>query len=226
MSRNFQVRVACGLGLFIVAVIAMYTFNGIPFKVLAVLFALMATAELLSFLTKKHKTSATILVLIELAFLIGCLAFILQLSTLQIWLVMFGVCGYDIFAYLCGRMLGGKIIKKHRPFPKISKNKTWEGTVLGLAFSVGLVGLLLFLTHSMDYIFLLCGPLAMIGDLFESYMKRQFKIKDSNEIVVKNPVFDKLEFIVGEKEGHGGFLDRVDSAAFACTILLIITLLI
>ena len=225
MSRNFQVRVACGLGLFIVAVIAMYTFDGIPFKVLAVLFALLAAAELLSFLTKKHSASATVLVLLELAFLVGCVAFIMQLSTLQIWLVMFGVCGYDIFAYLCGHLLGGKLVKKHRPFPKISKNKTWEGTVLGLACSVGLVSLLLALTHSADYIFLLCGPLAMIGDLFESHMKRQFKIKDSNEIVVKNPFFDKLEFIVGEKEGHGGFLDRIDSAAFACTILLILTAL-
>ena len=63
----------------------------------------------------------------------------------------------------------------------------------------------------------------MVGDLFESYMKRQFNVKDSNELVVKNPFFDKLEFIVGEKEGHGGFLDRIDSIAFTCTILLILT---
>ena len=58
-----------------------------------------------------------------------------------------------------------------------------------------------------------------------AYLK-SVQVKDSNELVVKNPFFDKLEFIVGEKEGHGGFLDRCDSLAFTCTVLLIITTII
>ena len=223
MSKNFQVRLLCGLGLFIVAVVTMYIFDGIPFKILAILFALIAAIELFSFLEKKKTVKNVILLFCELAFLVGGSIFVINITTLQIWLLIFGVCGYDIFAYLCGNAFGGKVIKHHRPFPYISKNKTWEGTVMGVIISICLVGVVLYLTNSNQYWFLLCGPLAMIGDLFESYMKRQFKVKDSNELVIKNPFFDKLEFIVGEKEGHGGFLDRCDSIAFTCTILLIIT---
>ena len=223
MSKNCQVRLLCGLGLFIVAVVTMYIFDGIPFKILAILFALIAAIELFSFLEKKKTVKNVILLFCELAFLVGGSIFVINITTLQIWLLIFGVCGYDIFAYLCGNAFGGKVIKHHRPFPYISKNKTWQGTVMGVIISICLVGVVLYLTNSNQYWFLLCGPLAMIGDLFESYMKRQFKVKDSNELVVKNPFFDKLEFIVGEKEGHGGFLDRCDSIAFTCTILLIIT---
>ena len=223
MSKNFQVRLLCGLGLFIVAVVTMYIFDGIPFKILAILFALIAAIELFSFLEKKKTVKNVILLFCELAFLVGGSIFVINITTLQIWLLIFGVCSYDIFAYLCGNAFGGKVVKHHRPFPYISKNKTWEGTVMGVIISICLVGVVLYLTNSNQYWFLLCGPLAMIGDLFESYMKRQFKVKDSNELVIKNPFFDKLEFIVGEKEGHGGFLDRCDSIAFTCTILLIIT---
>ena len=64
-----------------------------------------------------------------------------------------------------------------------------------------------------------------MGDLFESYLKRQFKVKDSNEIVIKNKFFEKLETLVGGTEGHGGYLDRIDSIAFTATVLLIITAL-
>ena len=77
-----------------------------------------------------------------------------------------------------------------------------------------------------DWYYLLCGPLALMGDLFESHLKRQFKIKDSNEIVIKNKTFAKLELLVGGTEGHGGYLDRIDSTAFAATILLIVSSLL
>ena len=80
-------------------------------------------------------------------------------------------------------------------------------------------------TFATDWMYLLCGPLALCGDLFESHLKRCFKVKDSNEIIIKNKFFEKLEMCVGGSEGHGGFLDRIDSSAFACTILLIITCL-
>ena len=65
-----------------------------------------------------------------------------------------------------------------------------------------------------------------MGDLFESFLKRKFGVKDSNEILIKNPVFSKLEMLVGGSEGHGGFLDRIDSTAFAATVLLIISFMV
>ena len=79
---------------------------------------------------------------------------------------------------------------------------------------------------SVDWMYILCGPLALIGDLFESFLKRKFAVKDSNEILIKNKFFRGLEMAVGGSEGHGGFLDRIDSTAFACTVLLIIEILV
>ena len=223
MDKNFRVRVMCGLGLFIVALISMYIFDAVPFKILFGLFAVVSGVELLSFFKKESHFKNVILAIIEIMFLIYGSMFIAQGGVVEIWYIILGVCGYDIFAYLCGKAIGGKIIKKSRPFPKISKNKTWEGTVCGLTISIILVTILTTVLGRYEYFYLLCGPLALMGDLFESYLKRQFKVKDSNEIVIKNKFFEKLELIVGGTEGHGGFLDRIDSTAFTCTILLIIT---
>ena len=223
MDKNFRVRVICGFGLFFVALAAMYTFDAVPFKILFGLFSVVAGIELLSFFKKVAHFKNVILAIVEAMFLFYGTLFIAQVGVVEIWYIIFGVCGYDIFAYLCGKMLGGKIIKKSRPFPKVSKNKTWEGTILGLAISIGLVFILTTALGRADYIYLLCGPLALMGDLFESYLKRQFKVKDSNEIVIKNKFFEKLEVLVGGTEGHGGYLDRIDSTAFAATMLLIIT---
>ena len=223
MDKNFRVRVICGFALFFVALIAMYTFDAAPFKFLFGLFAIISGIELLSFFKKVAHFKNVILAIIEIMFLFYGTLFIAQVGVVEIWYIIFGVCGYDIFAYLCGKMLGGKIIKKSRPFPKVSKNKTWEGTVLGITISISLVFILTTALGRADYIYLLCGPLALMGDLFESYLKRQFKVKDSNEIVIKNKFFEKLEILVGGTEGHGGYLDRIDSTAFAATMLLVIT---
>ena len=222
MDKNFRVRVLCGLGLFAVALLAMYTFDAVPFKILFGLFAIVSGIELLSFFKKTAHFKNVILAIVEIMFLVYGSMFIAQVGVVEIWYIIFGVCGYDIFAYLCGKVFGGKIFKKSRPFPRISKNKTWEGTILGLTISVGLVAILTTALGRFEYVYLLCGPLALMGDLFESYLKRQFNVKDSNEIVIKNKFFEKLEFVVGGTEGHGGFLDRIDSTAFAATILLII----
>ena len=225
MSRNFQIRIIVSVGLLLLVTLSLYLFNGTPFKILVAIFAILAAIELFSFLEKKKTVLGVVMLIFELIFLVCGTLFASNITPTEVWYLIFGVCGYDIFAYLCGSLFGGKVTK-HRPFPRISKNKTWEGTILGLVFATCLVGLLMYLTQSTAWPFLLCGPLALVGDLFESELKRQFKVKDSNELVVKNPFFDKLEYIVGEKEGHGGFLDRLDSLAFTTTILLIVFLVI
>lgn len=228
MDRNFLIRSICGWSMFIVAVIAMYTFDMIPFKVLYILFAVISCLELLSFFKRKFTIKRGILALLEVAFLVCSSFWVSQTDVVHFWYIILGVCGYDIFAYLTGRVIGGKIFKKSRPFPHISKNKTWEGTVGGLLFSLLFIlsYMAIFGDFATDGYFCICGVLALIGDLFESYLKRQFDIKDSNEVVIKNKVFQKIEYLVGGTEGHGGFLDRIDSTAFSVTILLIIGLII
>lgn len=224
MDKNFRVRVIVGFSLFVIAIVSLYTFDSLPFRIFYGLFALVSAIELGSFFKKRRSFSLFILATIEVAFLAYSTIFVAQTDVSRFWYVILGVPGYDIFAYLFGKTLGGKIFKKSRPFPYVSKNKTWEGTILGISTSLLIVTLLMLSRHafSTDWIFLFCGPLALIGDLFESLLKRKFGVKDSNEILIKKPFFEKLEAVVGGSEGHGGFLDRIDSTAFACTVLLII----
>ena len=228
MDKNFRVRVMVGVLLFAVALLTLYTFEAIPFKFYFGLFALISAVELFSFFKKRRKFENVILAIVELAFLIYGVIFVAQTDVGHFWYIILGVPGYDIFAYLFGKMFGGKVFGKSRPFPRISKNKTWEGTLLGLMMAIGMVAILMAVrgTFSVDWMYLLCGPLALCGDLFESFLKRKFKVKDSNEILIKNPVFARLELLVGGSEGHGGYLDRIDSAAFACTMLLIISMFV
>ena len=210
--------------MFVVALVALYTFDGVPFKILFGVFCFVAVIELLSFFKRKVNAPVVILAATEAIFLICSVVFVAKISVGDFWYIILGVPGYDIFAYLSGKVFGGKIFKKSRPFPHISKNKTWEGTILGLTAAVGMVAILIAARGAFytDWMYLFCGPLALVGDLFESFLKRRFGVKDSNEIVIKNKVFAKLEMLIGGSEGHGGFLDRIDSVAFTTTVLLVI----
>lgn len=226
MDKNFRVRLIVGIGMFVVALVSLYTFDSIPFKIIYGLFSLVSAIELMSFFKKKFSALNVCLAVLEIAFLVCGAIFIAKINVEHFWYIILGVCGYDIFAYLFGKIFGGKVFKKTRPFPHVSKNKTWEGTFLGLLMSVSLVTIVMSIrgAFGVDFMYIFCGPLALIGDLFESFLKRKFKVKDSNEILIKNKFFEKLEMVVGGSEGHGGFLDRLDSTAFASTILLIISL--
>ena len=228
MDRNFKVRLIVGVGMFIVAIFALYFRDGALFKFLYTLFAIVAMIELFSFFKKKANGAASFLAVLEIVFLIWSAIFVANADLQRVWYVILGVPGYDVFAYLFGKKFGGTFFKKSRPFPHISKNKTWEGTISGLVISILLVTIKMCIDGDFanDWMFLLCGPLALLGDLFESYLKRKFDIKDSNEIIIKNKFFGKLEILVGGSDGHGGFLDRIDSTAFTCAILLVITSLI
>ena len=101
----------------------------------------------------------------------------------------------DTFAYLSGRFLG-----KNKLFERISPKKTWEGFLGGLLFTVAAA---IILAYYLDFLstgawiglgilVAICGTL---GDLFESAIKRNFKVKDSGSFI----------------PGHGGILDRIDS---------------
>lgn len=228
MDKNFRVRLIVGAGMFIVAIIALYTFDSIPFKIIYGIFALISAVELCSFFRKKFTPATVMLAAIEAIFLALSTIFVSKIDLAHFWYIILGVPGYDIFAYLFGKACGGKIFKKSRPFPHISKNKTWEGTILGLASAVGMVAILMAARGAFDadWMYLLCGPLALMGDLFESFLKRRFGVKDSNEILIKNKFFEKLEMLIGGSEGHGGFLDRIDSTAFATTMLMLIAWLL
>ena len=117
------------------------------------------------------------------------------------WLlgVMAMVWMADISAYFAGRKFG-----KNKLAPAISPGKTWEGVagaMLGVSVYVVLVWSFsaYFSQRELLPVLLLASwwwvALAVIGDLFESAIKRQAGVKDSGALL----------------PGHGGLLDRIDA---------------
>lgn len=105
----------------------------------------------------------------------------------------------DSFAYIVGRKFG-----KHKLIPKISPNKTWEGSVGGSLIAVVIASsyLIIFRNQITDLNYfwiilytIILSVVGQIGDLIESAYKRYFGFKDSGKIL----------------PGHGGILDRFDS---------------
>ncbi|MBK1735088.1 phosphatidate cytidylyltransferase [Halorhodospira abdelmalekii] len=115
------------------------------------------------------------------------------------------VWGADTGAYFGGRAWG-----RHRLAPRISPGKTWEGAIVGggAAVSAGLLLLAVMQPAAPMWTYLvlltvLVVVASVVGDLFESMLKRQRGIKDSGGIL----------------PGHGGVLDRIDSLTAAAPFL-------
>jgi phosphatidate cytidylyltransferase len=111
--------------------------------------------------------------------------------------LVFSVWANDSLAYLIGSTLG-----RHKMMPRISPKKSWEGFIAGaLGTVIVWVSLpLLFPWVGVSVpvgilVGILVGITVVIGDLFESRMKREAGVKDSGNTL----------------PGHGGFLDRLDS---------------
>lgn len=114
-------------------------------------------------------------------------------------LVMLVVWVTDVAAYFAGRQFGGPKL-----LPQVSPKKTWSGALGGLLGAV-FVGIA-FKYYVMGYdgvaIWFFCALLSVasqVGDLFESWVKRLFNVKDSSGLI----------------PGHGGFLDRLDGLVAA-----------
>jgi phosphatidate cytidylyltransferase len=104
----------------------------------------------------------------------------------------------DTFAYLTGMLIG-----KHKFVPKISPKKTWEGVVGGITITLILAffaGNYFELFGRFEWLILafVISVFAILGDLFESKLKRYYNVKDSGNIM----------------PGHGGLLDRFDAFLF------------
>ena len=112
----------------------------------------------------------------------------------------------DVGAYVFGMGFGQKPGSR-KLCPAISPKKSWAGFWGGLITAV-IAGIVLRLTGLFTFQMLHCVVLALLmsvagvfGDLFESQWKRYYNLKDSGNII----------------PGHGGMLDRFDSAIFAIT---------
>ena len=123
------------------------------------------------------------------------------------------IWGSDVGAYLFGITLGQKYGKKL--FPSISPKKSWIGFWGGMFMAIA-ISVILYYTgifpltsgrHTFDLVHciaiaILLNVAGVYGDLIESQWKRHYEVKDSGTII----------------PGHGGLLDRFDSALIAIPI--------
>lgn len=139
----------------------------------------------------------------------------IAINEAQYWLLLLYfiiIWSVDTFA-----MVGGKNLKGPKLAPTISPNKTWSGLLIGILGS-GLAAFLLSLfpgfNLSQPYLLqrqhliiaaIFLALIAQLSDLFISYFKRKFAIKDSGTII----------------PGHGGVLDRFDSIILTAPILFV-----
>jgi phosphatidate cytidylyltransferase len=118
-------------------------------------------------------------------------------------LMMLTIVISDSAQYYCGRVFGRRLLA-----PAISPKKTREGAVGGLLFGTAAMtigGRWVFPDATLLLLLLVSASitmLGMVGDLFESMLKRGAGLKDSSQLI----------------PGHGGVLDRIDSWLFAAPL--------
>ncbi|MDI7260264.1 MAG: phosphatidate cytidylyltransferase [Thermodesulfobacteriota bacterium] len=166
--------------------------------ILSVLF--MATSRNLSSVIPN--LGVTFFGIFYVGFLLSHIILIRNQTDGRIWVLflIITIWAGDIFALFSGTLLG-----RHKLYPKISPNKTYEGLVGAILGSViiGLAYALLFIPYFDRGICILVtiglGVLGQLGDFTESMLKRSAQVKDSGTLF----------------PGHGGILDRIDSFLFS-----------
>ncbi|MHA1567394.1 MAG: phosphatidate cytidylyltransferase [Alphaproteobacteria bacterium] len=124
-----------------------------------------------------------------------------------LWLMVV-IWATDIGAYGAGRLIGGPKLA-----PRISPKKTWAGLGGGLAAAAGVgLGLSMVVGEGRALVWALflaviLGIGAQIGDLFASWAKRRFGVKDFGRLI----------------PGHGGVLDRIDGLLAAAPLYIVAT---
>ena len=189
--------------LFVAIIISAVVFNLPPLYLLFILFSLLCLYELIKIIqliTKENlplKLTGYLLAIVYSVvpfFLLYQCAFLDETKTEFRFELILGffiiLWANDTGAYLTGTAIGKNFLA-----PKISPKKTWEGLVGGILVSLIAAFILskfyesLNLTNWLLAAMIIAIP-AIIGDLFESYLKRKANVKDSGNLL----------------PGHGGFL--------------------
>jgi CDP-diglyceride synthetase len=137
-----------------------------------------------------------------------------------VFYVVLVIAATDIGGYFAGKGIGGPKLA-----PSISPNKTWAGLIGGMALAgiagFGFVKILSLVDgwhpdeKATDFLVatiilsVVLAPVAQLGDLLESWIKRKRGAKDSGNLI----------------PGHGGILDRIDGYLTAVPLVALITLM-
>jgi phosphatidate cytidylyltransferase len=151
-----------------------------------------------------HDSAASLLPIAYIGLPLGAIAAVRALGGREaVLLLMLTIVISDSAQYYTGRALG------RRPLaPTISPKKTLEGAFGGLIFgtlAMAVGGRYVFPEANLFLLLLVSASIAalgIVGDLFESLLKRSAGVKDSSHII----------------PGHGGVLDRIDSWLFAAPL--------
>jgi phosphatidate cytidylyltransferase len=207
-SKRIERFTGMGLGVILTIIMSHGNIKFVsPFFVLILLLLsllFMATSQDLSL--SISKMGIMFFGLFYIAFLLSHVSLIRKMVDGRQW-VLFLVA--TIWAGDVAALLSGSLFGKHKLYPKISPNKTYEGLlgaivgsiVIALVFAGLLIprlgkGLCILLAIGL-------GIFGQLGDFTESMLKRSANVKDSGSLI----------------PGHGGMLDRLDSFLFSAPFL-------
>jgi phosphatidate cytidylyltransferase len=177
----------------------------------------LMTLFVIQFVRKENQNAVTLIALTLFGiFYVGWFfTFLVKIRFLEdghklvVYLLLVTKAG-DTGAYLVGSKFG-----RHRLIPRISPNKSVEGAIGGFVFSLFFAAISHFYLRWMSFGVILAGGaligiFAQIGDLAESLIKRDYKVKDSSPFL----------------PGLGGILDVIDSVLFTAPIFYIYLMII
>lgn len=145
-------------------------------------------------------TSGNLLAILYISIPLSIAGILQRDRRLELLLILVVIWAGDMAAFWVGNKWG-----KHKIVPRISPHKSLEGYLSGFLFSVlaaVLFGHYWLPAWSIPHLAItggILGSAGMVGDLFESMLKRGAGLKDSSSLL----------------PGHGGILDRMDSLLFA-----------
>lgn len=215
LNYNFLLRAISGIILLSIVTYGIYgPFSFFALVLLLILYGMMKEWYEITRNNKKDIIMGFVPITIAI-FSLLIVKFFKDSDHMLLWYV-FAIGSFDTFAMIGGKLIGGKKLAE-----KISPMKTWSGLFSGVCGSMLISALLseIFDLKSFEHFrmfadgvviptFLICIS-ATAGDLYESYFKRKYGIKDSGNII----------------PGHGGVLDRFDSIIFSAPIFLIMLII-
>lgn len=215
LKKNISVNIFIG-GLSVAAIIINFYANFIEFEILSVFIIL----TLLLFELFNNKQSAvynlggTLLGVFYIGYFSSFLILIRQyFNTTEIFYNTGGYLIISLFAtiWICdsAAFFLGTAFGKHKLFPRVSPQKSWEGAIAGFVFAIlTMITAKAIILDSLSWtnviwIGILIGIFGQFGDLVESLLKRDVGVKDSSSII----------------PGHGGVFDRFDSLLFTAPVV-------
>jgi phosphatidate cytidylyltransferase len=210
----------------ILVVIAVAALFGAAFRRPDLLTPVLSALSLIVFVVVSFRSPLERVLLDTAASVFGILYVGLSLTTIPLLSAQENGSSLLLFLFLVvwsgdvAALYVGKNLGKRKLAPRLSPNKTWEGSIASVAGSV-LIVLLLFVVEAalerrgltwisysgstLHWILLaiLLNIAAQVGDLIESAVKRGARVKDSGTLL----------------PGHGGVLDRIDALLLAAPVL-------